>query len=377
MKKALIATSVASMIDQFNIPDILLLQQLGYEVDVAANFDSPGSITKERAEKLLERLCAMGVGVINTPVPRSITALGGMLRSYRMLKRLGKEKKYDLVHCHSPIGGAITRLAFRKARAGGTRVIYTAHGFHFFEGAPLKNRLIFYPVEKLCSRYTDVLITINREDYQAAKEKLNAGRVEYIPGVGIDTARFSDRADAREKRAELGIGEESRVILSVGELNENKNHRAVIKALANLNSDVCYVVAGKGALLDELRSLAKELGVSDRVYLLGYREDVCALYGAADLFVHVSYREGLPVSVMEAMASGLPVVASSIRGNVDLIDENGGALVSPDDTEGLTAAIREILSDREKQEKMGAHNREASKKYSTATVGEMLKEIYG
>lgn len=378
MKKALIATSVASMIDQFNIPDVLLLQRLGYEVDVAANFDTPGSITNERAADLKLRLEAMGVGVINLPIPRSVTAVGAILRSYRILKRLGREKGYALVHCHSPIGGALVRLALRRERKKSrVRVIYTAHGFHFYRGAPLKNKLIYYPIERFCSRFTDVLITINREDFDTAKQRLKAGRVEYIPGVGIDTDRFFRPVDKAEKKASLGIGEKAPVILSVGELNANKNHEAVIRAMSKLGTDVHYVVAGKGALLDGLSGLASELGLSDRVHLLGYREDVSELYVAADLLVHMSYREGLPVSVMEAMASGLPIVASSIRGNVDLVGEDGGILVAPDDTDALAEAIGTVLANGEMREKMGACNREASKQYSTEKVREMLAEIYG
>ena len=162
------------------------------------------------------------------------------------------------------------------------------------------------------------------------------------------------------------------------ELNKNKNHEKVLRAIAELKrDDVHYAIAGKGALADELTRLAEELGIAERVHILGYRDDVAELYGAADLFVHPSYREGLPVSVIEAMAAGLPVVASRIRGNVDLITEEGGRLVCPCNARGFAEAIDELLSDIEKSEKMGLHNREAAKNYSTEAVSELLLKLYG
>ena len=379
MKRALIAASVASMIDQFNMPNIRLLLELGYEVDVAANFTFTGSITKERADEVRKRLSDMGVNVYDVPVPRRILAVGDILKSYRMIKGLSRKREYSLMHCHSPIGGAIARAAVRRERrAGKTKSIYTAHGFHFYKGAPKKNWLVFYPVEKLCARMTDVLITINREDFAFAKRKLKAKRVEYIPGVGIDPERFLPTEKSIMKRSEIGVPGDAKMLLSVGELNKNKNHEKVIRAIAELKrDDVHYAIAGKGALADDLTRLAEELGIAERVHILGYRDDVDELYGAADLFVHPSYREGLPVSVIEAMAAGLPVVASRIRGNVDLITEEGGRLVCPCNVRGFAEAIDTVLSDAELSEKMGLHNREAAKNYSTEAVSELLSKLYG
>ena len=379
MKKALIAASVASMIDQFTIPNIKLLAELGYEVTVAANFEESGSITKERAAALAQNLADMGVKVVNLPIPRRVLALGAILKSYLKLRKLSRENKYSLMHCHSPIGGAIARLAVRKERKQGiTKSVYTAHGFHFYKGAPKKNWLIFYPIEKLCARVTDVLITINREDYELAKEKMHAGRVEYIPGVGIDTDKISSiKVDRVKKKEFFGIPADAPLVLSVGELNRNKNHEVALRALAcAMNTDAHYAIAGKGSLDGKIMGIARELGIEDRIHLLGYRTDVLEFYQIADIFVHPSYREGLPVSVMEAMAAGLPVVASRIRGNEDLIDEGGGILLTADDVDGFTVAIEDLLSDSEKRRRMGAHNREASHRYSIGAVSEKLLAIY-
>lgn len=379
MKKALIATSVASMIDQFNMPNILLLSEMGYEVTVAANFDSSGSITEARAKDLIRRLECMGVKVVNVPIPRRIMAVGSIIKSYRILKKLSRKNGYDILHCHSPIGGAVARMAVRRERKRGmTKTVYTAHGFHFYRGAPKKSWLLYYPVEKFCSRFTDVLITINGEDYELAKRKMRCGRVEYVPGVGVDESELSARfTDAASKRKQFGIPGEAPVILSVGELNANKNHESALRAFADLgNTDAHYVIAGKGELFKKLVCLSRELGIEDRVHLLGYREDVKDIYRIADVFLHLSFREGLPVSVIEAMASGLPIVASRIRGNVDLVEDGGGILVSADDVDGAADAIERLLSSRKMRDEMSAYNKEAAKKYSVENVVGLLEKIY-
>lgn len=208
-------------------------------------------------------------------------------------------------------------------------MIYTAHGFHFFKGAPLINWLVFYPIEKLCSRWTDVLITITREDYHLAQNKMHAKKVIYVPGVGIDTAVFApmacDAVTNAKKRKELKLAMTDIVMLSVGELNKNKNHEIMLRAMAQLgNKDLHYVIAGQGNLKDYLEKLARELGVADKLHLLGFRSDVKELFKIADFFAHPSFREGLSVAVMEAMANALPVICTGIRGNTDLIENNKG-----------------------------------------------------
>lgn len=245
----------------------------------------------------------------------------GTINAYKEIKNLIEENDYDIVHCHTPIAALCTRLACRKQRKKGLRVIYTAHGFHFYKGAPLLNWLIYYPIEKICSYFTDVLITINKEDYELAKKKMKAKHVEYVPGVGIDVDKFKNTVvDKAEKRKELGIPEDAFLLVSVGELNKNKNHEVVIRALAEINNpDIHYAIAGVGPLHDYLLYLAKELNLEDRVHLLGYRTDVAEIYKCANLYILPSIREGLNVSIMEGIASGLPVLCGNIRGNIDLV----------------------------------------------------------
>lgn len=374
-KKALQLASVASMIDQFNIPNIQILQSLGYTVDVVADFTNPGTITKERAEDLKKRLAEMNVRVFDIAIPRSLNP-GTISSAYKQVKELLDKENYDILHCHSPIGGAIARKAAKSKRKTGLKVIYTAHGFHFYDGAPLMNWLVFYPVEKYLSRFTDVLITINKEDYNRALKEFYAKKTVYVPGVGVDTEKFAPRKSGRDKiRTELGISDDQIMLLSVGELNENKNHESVVRALAGMKN-ITYVIVGKGDLSVHLETVAKESNVDLR--LMGFRTDVADFYDAADVYVLPSIREGLNVSLMEAMATALPCLCGDIRGNVDLVEQEiGGFLFKPDEVENIRSAIEKVvaLSSDERTEQ-GSYNLKKIRAFDLQTVDNLTSEIY-
>ena len=300
------------------------------------------------------------------------------LQVYKDLKNIIDTEQYEIIHFHTPMGGAIGRLAARSARKKGTKVIYTAHGFHFFKGAPLVNWLAYYPAERWLAKYTDVLITINTEDYEIAK-KFKVNRIEYVPGVGIDTDKFKNiEVNRTEKRESLGVSEDDFMIISVGELNKNKNHQVIIRAIAKLrNEKIKYVLCGQGPLETELRELAKELDVENQVKFLGFRKDVPDLMKVADLFAFPSYREGLSLSLMEAMASGLPVVCSEIRGNTDLIEDGkGGYLVEPSDVEGFAKYIKELIEDSRLKSEFGDFNHKKIENYSIENVMKEVENIY-
>lgn len=375
--KALILASVASMIDQFNMQNIQLLLDNGYQVDVACNCKEGNTISDERVQSMIKRLADKGVPVIHVPIPRKITDVKGISKSITQVKKMCDENHYNLLHCHSPIGSVVARLAARNARKRGTKVIYTAHGFHFYKGAPKKNWILFYPVEKICSRWTDVLITINKEDYAFAKKHMNAGRVEYIPGVGVDTKKFQlENFDKNRKRKELGILDDDFFILSVGELNQNKNQEVIVRAIAKLNNPkIHYFIAGKGDKADYLKELAKKLNVN--LHLLGYRTDIVELLNTADVYAFPSYREGLSVALMEAMSAGLPCVVSKIRGNVDLIEDGkGGYLCSPNDVEGFVFAINELVGPINNRNLFSNNNKKTVKNFDIECVVKKMDNIY-
>ena len=373
MKKVLfVATVVKTHIMEFHIPYLKMFKEMGWETAVAARNDY------ENPTDCAIPYCDIYYNILFGRNPLK----SGNLKAYKSLKRIIDEGGYDIIHCHTPVGAMLTRLAARQARKDGTKVFYTAHGFHFYKGAPTINWLLYYPVEKWLSRYTDVLITINREDYERAKT-FKAGKVCYIPGVGVDLKKFAATEEIhKEKRRWLctafGIPNDATILLSVEEVNKNKNHRIVIEALGQLGrKDIYYVICGCGPLTDRYKKLSNQLNIGQQVILAGYRMDIADFYKAADIFVFPSFREGLPVSVMEAMASGLPVIATRIRGSSDIIkDKENGILLEPSDVRGFADAIKTVCSDKKMICKMAAENVRCAKGFDLSEVMERYKNIY-
>lgn len=301
------------------------------------------------------------------------------ITAIKELRKVISDNNYDIVHCHTPVAGVCTRLACRKLRKSGLKVIYTAHGFHFYKGAPLKNWFFYYLIEKWLSRYTDVLITINKEDYARAKKKFHAKRIEYVPGVGVDVEKFKNTAvDRNAKRKELGIQEDAFLMISVGELNKNKNHQVVIRALAQLNDPhIHYMIAGKGELLDYLTNLAKQLGVSDQVHFLGYRNDIAELYKISDADVFPSIREGLGLAAIEGMAAGLPLICSDNRGTREYaIHDENSIVCECDSVVGFCYAILKLYDFREYTFKLGNNGQKKATYFNIEDVNKKVQSIY-
>lgn len=367
MKKVLFVANVLKKhIYPFHMSFLKALKEEGYEVHVVADNDTGN-------ENILS-VCNVyhNVHFARSPFdPKNF-------KNYWILKYLMEREHFDIVHCHTPIVSALVRLACKKARKYGTKIIYTAHGFHFYKGAPLLNRILYYPIEKLCAKQTDTLITINSEDFLLAKRKLNAKNVEFIPGVGIDVAHFAKVTENTfQIRKNLGVPTDAFLLLSVGELSKNKNHEVLIRALAHLKKqDVYLLIAGEGVLQEKLMRLAKRLNIDKQIHFLGYRYDIASLCHTADLYLHPSYREGLPVAVMEAMASGLPVVCSDIRGNRDLIDTNGGMRCAPYDADAFAKAIALHMQNPARAQKEGEYNRQKALNYEKDGIIRSVLEIY-
>jgi glycosyltransferase involved in cell wall biosynthesis len=359
--KILYVTTIGTTMSFF-IPFVRRLLDEGHMVCIACN----------ATEQIKECYREWGCSIFKINCSRSPLNKGNLVAVYE-LRRIVAENHFDIVHCHTPISAACCRLACRKARQQGTRVIYTAHGFHFYKGAPRKNWLIYYPIEWICSFLTDTLITINQEDNLLAQKHMHAKRVVYVPGVGIDLQKYKNRCiDVVAKRATLGIPAEAIVLLSVGELNENKNHSTSIRAIGGL--DVYYMIVGEGERQTQLEQLAEEVGMKNRVKFLGYRTDIQELCLVSDAFVFPSFREGLSVALMEAMASGLPCIVSRIRGNTDLIDENGGALFNPTKVNECKTALSVVLTmDRFA---MGRYNQDKVRRFGTESVLPRMQKLY-
>ena len=382
MKKALLVANAASMIKLFNQLNISILQSMDYEIHVACNFCEGNTISSEEVGRAEKEWKIRGIHVHQIDVPRNPVPQK-MIIAYRQLKELIRVEEFNLIHCHTPVAAALVRMAAAKSRLRRhTRIIYTAHGFHFFKGASLKNWFLYYPVEKICSYFTDDLITINREDYCIAEKKFSSAQNHYLPGVGVDTEKFSPDILTLEARValreSLGVEPEQCMILSVGELIPRKNYRTAIDTIAKLNtSNIRYVICGQGELLPEIQEYAKEQNIAEHVVFLGYRKDIAQICSCADVFLHTSYQEGLPVAVMEAMACGTPIVASRIRGNVDLIEDGvNGFLCDPRDVDGFADKIRKILDDPNLAEKLRSSGLQKIRGFDVKIVTEKLKKIY-
>lgn len=310
-KKVLFVATVTGHIIAFHIPYLKMLKENGYEVHVASNGD-------EKIEN-----CDKHFNVLFERSPFKFDNI----KAYKELKKIINENKYDIIHCHTPVGATLTRLAAKKARKQGTKIIYTAHGFHFFKDAPIINWLIYYPVEKYLSKYTDVLITINKEDYERAKRHFKAKQIELIHGVGVDKTKFNinmSQDDIILLRKKFNFDKNDFVFISVGELNKNKNQIMQIEAMKEVvknNDKSKLLIVGKGSLSDFLKKKVKEYDLENYVKFAGFRNDIPQLLKSSNCLLATSYREGLPVNVMEAMVCKLPIIVTNCRGQRDLVDK--------------------------------------------------------
>lgn len=402
-KAVLMVASAASMIDQFNIPNIKLLIEMGYHVDVAVNFVHGSTCDDKKIEELLKMLDKLSADCYQIDFDRKITNVAAAVRALRQLDEIVKGKAvplnhirhyhinpengaaYAFIHCHSPIGGAAGRIIARKHKI---KTVYTAHGFHFYQGAPKKNWVLFYPAEKLLSRITDILITVNKEDFRRAAKEFHAKKTVYIPGVGVDIERFRiektgnpqlNPDSIRRKLAEkYGFSADAFILLSVGELHKRKNHKVVLEALYKLNNpEIVYLLAGQGEQEMNYKKLVKTWGLEKNVKFLGFQREVEELYRAADCFVHPSLREGFGIAPMEAMASGLPLISADINGMKDYT-ENGrtGICVCPTSVKEMTKAVSRMYADSEFRKKCGAFNSCRAMDYSMEKSSRVMRGVY-
>lgn len=366
-RKVLFCATVDYHFRAFHLPYLKWFKDQGFEVHVAAS----GNIELPYVDAKFD-----------IPIQRSPFHLKNV-KAYSQLKSIIIQNNYDIIHCHTPMGGMLTRLAARGARKRGTKVIYTAHGFHFCKGAPFKNWLLYYPIEKVFSNYTDCLITINEEDFAlAVKHRFNAKRIEHVHGVGVNTEQFQPITDLhkQELRKSFGYAPDDFLLFYAAEFNENKNQQLLIHALALIKEKVpCarLLLAGSGPLLQSCRDLTIRLGVENMVDFLGYRNDICKLLQQCDVAVASSLREGLPVNIMEAMACGLPIVASENRGHAELIkDRVNGYIITELKSDQFAIRLNQLYQAKKLRKEFGIASVQGVKRYSIDQVGTELMGIY-
>lgn len=381
MKKALILTSVVSMLKQFNINNIKILKSLGYEVHVASNFKNPGTISNEASDDFLKWCKENSIICHHIGIQRNPFNLTNII-IIKQIKAILSEYKFDVLHLHSPVGGILGRLASLKYRKKGLKVIYTAHGFHFYKNSKFINWLIYKNIEKICSYVTDVLITINEEDYINAKKYLNAKNVKLVPGVGVDLKKFPIISEERKLtlRKDYNLSKDDFIMIFVGELNNNKNQIMLLNSVETLVKKIDnlkLLLIGKGENFEYYNQIIREKELNKYVDLLGYREDVIKLNQMSDVVVSSSKREGLPVNIMEGMSVGLPIIATNCRGNRDLVHHGvNGFLCDINNVEEMTEYIYKLFKDKKMQESFSVSSQNIIKNFSSEVVNEEMKKIY-
>lgn len=369
--KVLLTATVQSHICQFHRPLAQVLHDHGCEVHVAArdNLAEKNGLKLDFVDK-----------VYDIPFSREPGSLNN-IQAHKQLKKILAQERYDVIHCNTPMGGIVTRLAAAGLRKSGTKVYYTAHGFHFYKGAPKKNWLVFYPIERLFARLTDKLITINREDHALARAKF-PGEIAYIHGVGVDETRYYpvSREEQLRLRQELGFDAEQKLILCVGELLPNKNQAMAIRMMDRLREEfpeALLLIAGNGPEKENLEQLIHGLGLHDRVRLLGYCTCLEKYQRIVDVMVACSHREGLPLNLVEAMLTENPVVATKNRGHCELVNHGQtGFLVEKNDDGAMAKFVAQLLREPQKKSEMGRAAREFALQYGFENVKRELTGIY-
>ena len=359
MKKVLFTATVDSHILQFHLPYLKWFKEQGYEVHVATNGDEKIPYCDVKHKITFER----------SPVKTN------NINAIFKLKKIIEKEEFQIIHTHTPMGSVVTRLAAKNARKKyKTRVIYTAHGFHFFKGAPLINWIVFYPIEKYLSKYTDCLITINEEDYNLAKAKFKAKKIELVNGVGVDENKFDFKMSDEEKhelRQNLGLKDNDFVIIYVAELSKRKNQGMLIKTVKKLidegKDNIKVILPGIDSRNGYYQEMTKKLEIEKNIKFLGYRKDIPKLLKISNLYVSTAKQEGLPVNIIEAMFSGLPIIATDCRGNRDVAEK----VVNIDNINELYESIKKYINSEEKY-----ISSEITNKYKLKNIIKEMVKIY-
>ena len=370
-KRVLIVATIASFISFFEMNDICILQDMGYEVHLAADFYN-GIGNKDYVSFFRNK----NVVIHQVEFKRSPFDIRN-IKCIFQIQKIIDDNQIMFIHCHTPVGGVVARLAGRRYRTAGLRIIYTVHGLQFCKGESLKNWVLFYPVEKLLSRITDAIVTINHEDYQLICDRFKNKKTFYIPGVGIDTLFFSEKTiDKGKKRIEIGARENDIIVFSSGELTKRKNHQVIIKAISVINNpDIHYYIAGDGPLKSYLETVAEKYGVSEQLHLLGFRDDIKEILECVDIFAFPSVHEGFGISLLEAMATGLACTATNTQGIKDLI-LNKDVLHSCYDENGFAHTIKRFIEDSGFAHSEGEKNRIHSAEFDIKQTEKQMRIVY-
>lgn len=361
-KRVLMLCTTDNMVTQFLLPHIKHMQDNDNVVDIACN----------KSGVWFNELQDLGFHVYELSCKRNPLKIAN-IKTYNDLKNIIKQNKYDLIYCQQPVGGVLGRLIGHKYHIP---VLYTVHGFFFYKGCKLINRLVYKKVEQWLSKYTDVLVTINEEDYIAAK-LMKKDNVFKIPGIGFDKNKYENQLTKQQVRKELNIDDDCFVICTVAEFIKRKNYDTMLKAIAQMQGKFKFIACGTGVLYKKMQKKVEQMNLTEKVAFLGYRKDINNIMSASDVFFLPSHQEGLTLSIIEAMNFSLPVVTSDVRGNRDLIvDGRGGFVLDQNNYLAMANKLTELQNNIELRLQFGAFNKQHVAEYDLNNVLSKLDKIY-
>ena len=372
MKKVLFVATVASHIKSFHLPYLRLLKENGYKTYVAANWNIQNENKLEYVDEFIQ-----------LPIRRCPYSFHN-LKAIKQLKKIIDQEQFDIIHCHTPMGSVVARLATKKTKKNGTRVIYTSHGFHFFKGAPLKNWLLYYPVEWYLAKYTDTIITINKEDYNRAKNKFSkrCKDIQYVSGIGIDPKKFDIKISDKEKnelRKSLGLKQDDFILSCIARLDKNKNQGLLIECMEQLvkeHDNIHLLLAGSDELNGYYQNIVKEKELSNNIHFLGNRNDIPKILKITDVVISTSKREGFGLNLVEALISEVPIIGTNNRGHREIIENGINGFIIENNIDELKEKINILYSDNKEYNKIKSNCYNSSKKFYIDNSLEITKNIY-
>jgi glycosyltransferase EpsD len=368
MRKILYVATSDVHLKIFHLPYLEWLKSQGHEVSLA--IENRGDIEFKNIDH-----------IYYLKFPRSLKIVT-YFSTYKKLKSIINNNHFDLIHCHTPLPSAITRLAARKARKNGTKILYTAHGFHFYKGAPLKNWFFYYTAEYILSAFTDGIITINKEDFEYINSKMLHKESFLINGIGIDATRFQtyNKKEIEKVRKELGYESKQFILLYIAGFTYNKNHQFIINAIPDLKKEIPelkIIFAGKGILFNKMKLLSAKYNLTDTIDFLGFRYDIQNFTAVADVGISSSRREGLDMGIAEEMICSLPVVASLNRGHKEIIDHGyNGFMYTQGDKKTFVNYIMKLYNNPELRKTMGNNSFKKAQYFRVEKSLKIMSNIY-
>jgi glycosyltransferase EpsD len=365
--KILFTASIAKHLLRFHLPYLKWFKEQGYEVHIACEGDEEVPFVDKK----------WTVPFVRSPFSK------GHFQAYKVLKEVIDREAYSLIHCHTPMASIVTKLAAKEARSLGTKVLYTAHGFHFYKGAPLINWLTYYPVELFTSGYADAIITINSEDYKRISKKGDK-KTNYflIPGIGVDNKRFNivSKEEKNRLRNLKGFSQDDYIAVYAAEFIARKNHKFLIEAIINHKDEfpnLKILFCGRGELKDKMEVLVKQNKLESVIYFMGFRNDIEELFKMSDLGISSSKQEGLGLNLIEEMMCGLPILATEDRGHKEIVESGkNGYLYEQNNKKAFIAYFKKIYGNPDLREKMGKNALDVSHKFEITNSLEEMSMIY-